>query len=319
MARPRKILLFRWGADAGPGASLAPSVGDRWFPSRMERTSPTQNGVAPSWPVAELAPCPILPNPKRCLRSKPRRRSRRWLVLLPLLAMLLGLIWLAPQWLANSAFRDKILSRAIPGFEGRLQIGPVALSWLSPIVVQDVRVTDIGDQPLLQAAALRTEKSLLALLCQPRAPGLIVVDEPRLFLALRRDGSNLEDALAPLLSQPSSGSARSDVQLEIRGGLVEIVQTETGEASRLEQLNVAVNLPGDAAQPVQARLAGRWAASESLAGTLSADAAWDGRSASPRRLGPGAIDVEDRGLAPADAAGPVAAVRAGRPGAGRLD
>ncbi|MCY2992709.1 MAG: hypothetical protein NTY19_33245 [Planctomycetota bacterium] len=234
-------------------------------------------------------PSPAVPESEALPADRPRLRSRRWLVILPMLAMLLGLVWLAPQWLANSALRDKILSRCIPNFEGRVQIGPVALGWFSPIVVQEVIVTDASDRPLLQVATLRTEKSLFALLCQPRAPGLIVIDEPRLYLALRRNGSNLEDALAPLLHQPSSVSARSDVRLEIRGGFVEIVQTETAEASRLDQLNIAVNLPGDAAQPVQARLAGRWAASEVLAGTLSADLAWTADPQAPGGLGQGQL------------------------------
>jgi hypothetical protein len=172
------------------------------------------------------------------------------------LFLLFGLVWFAPQMVANSALRDKILSAAVPKFEGRISVAAVGLGWLSPVAVDRLEVADAQDEPFLRVAALRTQKSLLGLLWRPRAPGLIGIQEPQLRVALRDDGSNVEDALAPLLQDKSSGSWQ-DIRLEVRGAVVEIRQQETGQQWNVAQLDADVRVPGDATQPLAVRLADR--------------------------------------------------------------
>lgn len=207
-------------------------------------------------------------------REPPRRRSRRWLVLWPVLLLLLAVAWFAPLLVANSGLQSKIVSAALKGFEGRVRVGHLSLGWLSPIVAQKIEIVDVHDQPLLQVAAVRTQKSLFSLLWQPGAVGVIAADQPRLNLILRQDGSNLEDAFAALLNRPAQTAGGTSVRIEVRNGAAEILQLETGQRWAVAQLNADVDLPADGTQASQARLAGQISTGAASPGTLTADVSW---------------------------------------------
>ncbi len=136
------------------------------------------------------------------------RRLRRWLIGLPLVAVAaIVLLWSVPVIVAHTSLRQSIVSAALSDFEGSVTIGSASLGWLSPLLAHDIEARDTRGQPLGHVKSLRSEKSLLGLLSDTSHPGVFRVEEPKLQVVLRPDGSNWEDALAKLLSEPSQGSA----------------------------------------------------------------------------------------------------------------
>ena len=137
--------------------------------------------------------------PKLTLRASRRR-------LLGIVAVLVasGAVWFAPDIVARTPLRHRLISVVLPQYPGTAQISSASLGWFRPVVVRGVTLNDADGRVLLTVAELRSEKNLRGLLTS-NALGTLTLTSPRLDIRLRRDGSNLEDALEPLLA--GSGEA----------------------------------------------------------------------------------------------------------------
>ena len=133
----------------------------------------------------------------------------------------------------------------------------------------------------------------------PKRLGVFRVEQPKLSLVLRNDGSNLEDALASLMktkpeSKKSSGGV--EVGVEIVDGLVDVTDA-TGRNWQIEQINGSAQLPRDATNPLTAKLKCQVKPQNGDAGELAADLEWrapakDGQSP----LGSGQATLETKSL-----------------------
>ena len=108
-----------------------------------------------------------------------RRRWPWWLSAVLFCCALL--IWFTPGLVARTRFAPSFLSAVAAKLDGRVSVGSASLGWLSPVVFRDVEARDGQDQPLLEVAELRSEKSLLSLLYDHRRLGVLLADQPRLF------------------------------------------------------------------------------------------------------------------------------------------
>src|SRR5437879_4512631 len=119
----------------------------------------------------------------------------RLLVVLVLLAVL---VFFAPAAIVKTGLWKSILASATPELAHQLDVGSLKLRWLSPIEFHDVVVKDAGGQTLAQLPVVRGTKSLLQIALNSRDLGTFEVDDPKVAVVLRRDGSNVEDLLAKL-------------------------------------------------------------------------------------------------------------------------
>ncbi len=171
-----------------------------------------------------------------------RRRVRRWLVVAPIVFVAaLTILWLAPVIVAHTALRQQILSSLLSDFEGSVTIESASLGWLSPVVANDIQAYDGDGHPLVEVKSLRSEKSLLALLSDQARLGQFQIEHPAVHLVLRQDGSNWQDALAPLLAKPSQPVTVEQLDVEIIGGQIEILDA-TGDDYRVDQLNLTLEI-----------------------------------------------------------------------------
>lgn len=146
---------------------------------------------------------PTSPYPTR----PPRRRRSRWPWLIPL-ACLAGLVVLAPAIVASTPLKDRLLAQALPPAAGRLAAQSLELGWFSPVVLRGVEVLDVQSRPLATAEAIAVELTVWEILTGQRSPTAVRVENPKLLLVARPDGSNLEDLLAALPgAAPSAASA----------------------------------------------------------------------------------------------------------------
>lgn len=166
---------------------------------------------------------------KRWLRLR-RVVRRRWLFgMLPFLVLAATLVAMAPTIVANTGLLHKILSAALVDFDGRITVGSASLGWLSPVVARDIVAVDSQGTPLAQVPSLRSQRSLLGLIFHQRDPGGFHMETPAIFLSLRPDGSNWEDALSNYLDQPGGESTVDRLQVKVIGATVHVRDSIAGE------------------------------------------------------------------------------------------
>jgi len=173
------------------------------------------------------------------------RRTARWLAVSVCLVFLLVVsAGLAPAILSSRLCWPTVLSWLTSDLDGRVSTDSVSLGWFSPVVVGDVRVEDAQGQQVLQVAAVRTESSLLSLLFDSGRWGTIHVDEPRVTLVLRDDGSNVEDVLKSFL-QDASPAGRAQGSIEISDGSIDVLDVAHTRIGQLSAIAATVQLPSD--------------------------------------------------------------------------
>lgn len=197
-----------------------------------------------------------LPDKKRGKpAAKPRQapRPRRFLrfVMLSLPFLATGGVWCAPIVLSQPMIAEQVLPCAIPGFAGHIALGGASLGWFSPIELRDVEVRDEQGDLLFHAARISNEKTLLDLVTGYPHLGTFDVERPELRIAVRADGSNLEDAFAGLLNSDSSsksdgGSSDVEVTLHVTEGIFEFFDVAEGRKQRLEDVSLTLEQGGDA-------------------------------------------------------------------------
>lgn len=185
---------------------------------------------------------------------RPTGRMRTVLALLMILFTGLVLaVWFAPAIVARTSLVQRAVTDNTRDFAAQVSVGRVSLGWFSPVVVRDVVALDLQGQPLVTIAQVQTEKSLWGLLQDHRDLGGIYLDQPRAQVILRPDGTNIEDALRPWLEKPSEPSDLG-CRVEIRDGLVEIVDQASGARWMADGTQVQVALPRDPQQPLAVRV-----------------------------------------------------------------
>ena len=224
---------------------------------------------------------------------RPRRRRSwrrlRWALGLP--AVLIAVAWAAPWIAVKCGVVDRAVADATADFSGTVKFGSVSLGWFSPVRAADVAVLDEQGRPLLDVPSVVTDKSLLGLVWDHRHLGTIRVDRPELFVALRPDGSNVEDAIESLLAGDDTSAVDAGFLLEVAEAVVHVDDRAAGRTWQIDGLNVRLT-----ASP-------KGPASLSAAGNVH----WGGRSSrvSADWLAPGgelqlAVKTEDLPLELAD-------------------
>lgn len=174
------------------------------------------------------------PHQERSVRNRVLRLRRvvrrRWLFgLLPILVLAVALVAMAPTIVANTGLLHKILSAALVDFEGRITVGSASLGWLSPVAARDIVAVDSQGATLAQVPSLRSQRSLLGLIWHPRDPGGFQIETPAIFLSLRPDGSNWEDALSNYLDQPGGGATVERFHVKVIGATVQVQDSTAGD------------------------------------------------------------------------------------------
>ena len=196
--------------------------------------------------------------------APPLRRGRLAAVAVALLA---AGFWFAPALVARSGLRHTALHRIFPELNADVTVGRAELAWLSPATLHDVTVRPAGGnpggEPLLTVAEVRTGRPLHELLSAALFPGdapaeygTVTLDEPHLRVALRPGGSDLEEALAPLLAGDSAG-APPGYAVAVKDGSVSVADA-AGARLTGRELTGAVRVPAGSSTPDRATLAGWW-------------------------------------------------------------
>jgi len=184
---------------------------------------------------------------------KPRRRRR---LVIAACLVLLALVWMLPAVIARTPLLGSILAGATAELNGSLAVESVSLGWFSPVVARGVTLRDAQNRPVLEAADLTGERSLLGILLDRSRLGRFYLTEPKLNVVTRTGGSNLEDVLAYYLAPSDEPTEPIELGLKIADGSVSLTDQETGKTWRIEKVQVllSLNTSTDAATPLSLQL-----------------------------------------------------------------
>jgi hypothetical protein len=179
---------------------------------------------------------------------------------------LIGLVLLLPILVAKTPLLDVVIAAAVPADAIRVTVGEASLSWFSPPTAARIHITDAAGGNLLAVESIRCDRSLWSLVTNSRELGQIEITRPTLFVSVRPDGSNVEDALGKLLAkitnkpvdQPVDGgkSRTAAVTLRVAEAAMLMQEIATGRKWRAEGMNVQFDSHGPAAAAGQFSLSG---------------------------------------------------------------
>jgi len=200
-------------------------------------------------------PPPDKQNPAR--KPQPQgKKSRRWLVL-GALGLVIMAAWLVPAMVARSPLLNWTVRLATAKLNAEVTVRSASLGWLSPVSACGIEVRDEQGQPLLEIPRATGDRSLLGLLWNRSNLGRIRLEQPKLSLLFRQDGSNVEDVLAALLETAGQEPpAPVDLELEIIDGEVSIHDARAQQSWQVDQLQLVLRLPADRSRPLGLQASG---------------------------------------------------------------
>ena len=184
---------------------------------------------------------------RRTSRYGAAQPPRRWAVFsLAALAVLAATGWLAPAVLVRTQLRDRPLTAAFAGIAGSVESRAATWNWLGGITYRDIVVRDPQGRAVAIVPELVLDKGLLGLALAPRDLGTVRLVGVEMLVEVRRDGSSLEDLVAPWLAgfDPAAATAPA-CELEVIDGVIECIDLERGDAWRVSDLLAAGTLRAD--------------------------------------------------------------------------
>ncbi|MCA9203386.1 MAG: hypothetical protein KDA59_10095, partial [Planctomycetales bacterium] len=190
-------------------------------------------------------------------RLAAQSRPRRWALRLSLLLVVALLLCFAPRLVAISPLRDWAIQRATADLPAEIRVGSVSLGWLSPVVARQIQVDDATGATIAEIDEASVGKPLWRLVLDQSDLGIVRLERPRVQLQLRPDGSNLEDVLAPLMTDDtSSSSSPPRVMVQVTDGELELTEATSGARWSITRCNAEVDLGVTNADAILAKLSG---------------------------------------------------------------
>ena len=174
-------------------------------------------------------------------RAKRNWKGRLLVAFILLVGSLAGVAWFGPSIIAATALKQQVPKFLFPSFPGNVELGETSLGWLSPVVIRDLKATDDQGMPLLEVREFSTSETLWTLVTRANDLGRLKLVEPVVHVALRNDGSNVEDVVTKFLNGlgPSTSPA-ADVQVEIEYAKLELDHKQADRKATIEPLSLRV-------------------------------------------------------------------------------
>lgn len=183
-----------------------------------------ENGPADPTYGAGAAPTPV-------------RRAGRWLKIAT--GGMLGLLFFiafAPQFVGWSSLRHEWPRLRLRGFTEKIRVERASLSWWGPVVLTNVELYAPDGKVFAKVASYREDRSVWDMLFHRYNPVQIQLDSPQITVLIRPDGSNVEDAMAPVLAYPRH--PRRHRTIEVIDGAVRATDAASGRTAAWEHVSL---------------------------------------------------------------------------------
>ena len=184
------------------------------------------------------------------LSAPRRRRWGRWILVFAIFA-LLPLVF-APQIVAWSPLRHELPRLRMPGFKGQIRVGRASLSWWGPTELWDLELDAPDGKPFYKVAKVTEVAGAWGSVFHREDPLDTRLEQPVVILTLRPDGSNVEDALAPVLDNPFKSPRRK--LFTATGGSLGATDTTTGRVANWKDISLEGTVDPQGSKPNRMQL-----------------------------------------------------------------
>jgi hypothetical protein len=162
--------------------------------------------------------------------------------------MLLFLVWAAPIVVAHTPLLNWLIAQGVKDLHGTVTIGHASLGWFSPVILEEAEVRDTLGRPVLSAARIESNKSLLSLLTEPSNLGSLRCQGVTIEIVCSGRETNLEGMLAHWLTRPADPSQKGSfegvaLELEVVDARLTVHDTDANEHWTLDPINLNWTLP----------------------------------------------------------------------------
>ncbi len=196
----------------------------------------------------------------RAYQPPKRRWPKRVVISLTLLVIA---VLVLPTVVAKTPLRDAPLRLALQNLHGTIQAGGASLSWFARWNIPTFKSATNVATCSSRSAKVESERSLFGLLSNLNDLGTFRVEQPQVNVALRPDGSDLEDLFAKpkspfektesVAAQPAAKESKRLPALtaEIIDGSVNVLDTTSGKKWQINKFNLHVRTTSDTLLPAE--------------------------------------------------------------------
>lgn len=205
--------------------------------------------------------------------TKPRRRRWPWVLL-----ALIVLVYFLPAIVTRTSLKQAAIDWALADFKGSVTVESVSIGWFSTVHLTGVKATDEQGAILLEAEQLNVSKTLIGVLTNANDFGSVEILSPTVYLAVRPDGSNLEDAFAEYMKASNeAASPLPHFKLNITQGKVIMTSGAEPQSWLVDDIRLTSDVGGDKFAIVT-ELTAKVSGSEQESGSIKLHAEFDPES-----------------------------------------
>ena len=198
---------------------------------------------------------------QRMTSTKPRSPRFRFAIFTLILIAIL--IALAPTIVSMTGLGPRIVaSAAKERLDGELKVESISIGWLSSVQAKGVELYDSNGELVASVPEVSLSRGILGLILSGTDLGELTVKKPTLRIALRTDGSNLEDIFRPVMKsarQKSGASTKASpigLVVNVNNAELEITDTENNKSWQFAPCNLRAKLSKDPKEPMQLKFTG---------------------------------------------------------------
>lgn len=164
-------------------------------------------------------------------QTNQHQSARKWRRAKVAASVLLGMVFsgfvVTPTVIMNSAYRDQALNGALNEKGLRITTESGSGSWISPLKLTGIHLTDETGALDVQIESIMTDRSLISLMMNRHNLGTIIINSPQIRLALDEEGE-LPESLRKNLEPDEAGAegpgkqARPDIAFQVWDAAIEL-------------------------------------------------------------------------------------------------
>lgn len=187
-----------------------------------------------------------------------RKKGQPHWRLFTMLATLAVIVWLLPIIVVKTPLFGWILKKSTADLNGSVTIKSVSLGWLSPIEVQGIEMKDANGKTVLSVDSVTGDRRLAAIACNYSNLGKFTLLGTKLSVAMRDNGTNIEDVLAQYLAPQKETTEKPVAKSSLAIGVVveaidasaSITDVQTGLVWQLQKLSLKFGMDAKADGPM---------------------------------------------------------------------
>ena len=173
----------------------------------------------------------------------PRRRGR-WLKIFGFVIVGLFLLLSAlPTLFSLSPLRHEFPRMRLRGFVGNIRVEKASLSWWGPTILEGVELDDLDGNLFTKIRYYIEYRSVIDMIFRREGPVVIHAEGAEITVVLRPDGSNVEEAMRPVVEYHKRRPKR-DRSIEVVDSVLHVTDSTNGNRADWEKIALKIhNIP----------------------------------------------------------------------------